>query len=610
MQEEEMEKSENIKETLKGFNQSVKGYLKKHLNTIGENEILENIFFHIGICPTEKKGDPLVISSYKENADSTKNTGAELYIVKYCDANGCTDEKSDKAKVRKEIEVEIIADADREEFLNEAKWKEWTKAQEVIMVSRSEMNNSLKTNEENIDDIKTVSFVMVVGITKECKLQDRLIAQTILELLTEGQSDLKFLQGIADILKKKEEENSLDLMSRYVKSVFWKLKEMGYATLSYEECHTLSHTFYERQANYGKICLGWKNGAELKGKATEEPSIILFQDSWKKMMHKGKEEKGASDGEKEQEIQKKGKMRYYRKLLEMSQENDWYLITGFEEKQEGMELKIDEEPEVDLFGLAHKTWLDKNSGIDNSYSFVIQFKGYGDWEIWDENEQLLVFEKDTPYYSGSSMDKGIENEFKEMVTIADEEEGKIIQPILRIVEEIRTQEHGTGIIFFPPPPKKQDDKSADTSKEQNEEKKNETEISNNPEKEAERLCTDCHRGFRLKEKVNLSVGLEQEKSGKKEKTLNQKLLKGLTSIDGVLLADYAGNCYAFGVILDGKASKHGSPAKGARHNSLLAYIEEREGCIAVVVSEDKHIEIQCSKDIDNRLIGTKNKKDE
>lgn len=58
----------------------------------------------------------------------------------------------------------------------------------------------------------------------------------------------------------------------------------------------------------------------------------------------------------------------------------------------------------------------------------------------------------------------------------------------------------------------------------------------------------------------------------------------------------SGICYSLGVILDGLASARGTPARGARYNSALRYVEtvrkqRQHRCVAVVVSEDGPVDV-------------------
>ena len=83
-------------------------------------------------------------------------------------------------------------------------------------------------------------------------------------------------------------------------------------------------------------------------------------------------------------------------------------------------------------------------------------------------------------------------------------------------------------------------------------------------KEAQRL-TSRGRGLLLPAKKSLFH------KGKP----NAMLIKRMASIDGAILADLNGNCHAYGVILDGKASSHGKGSKdrGARYNSTKVYVD-------------------------------------
>ena len=66
----------------------------------------------------------------------------------------------------------------------------------------------------------------------------------------------------------------------------------------------------------------------------------------------------------------------------------------------------------------------------------------------------------------------------------------------------------------------------------------------------------------------------------------------ITSIDGAVLLDPEGYCYSIGVILDGKASGHGTSTRGARFNSAVRYVESSPyPCLVVVVSEDGMVDV-------------------
>lgn len=82
----------------------------------------------------------------------------------------------------------------------------------------------------------------------------------------------------------------------------------------------------------------------------------------------------------------------------------------------------------------------------------------------------------------------------------------------------------------------------------------------------------------------------------------------ITAIDGALLADLSGKCYAIGVIFDGEVKKLGKVERGARYNSVANYVyikkcEEPDSQIfGVIVSEDKSVEVEIPE-----LIASENK---
>jgi hypothetical protein len=74
--------------------------------------------------------------------------------------------------------------------------------------------------------------------------------------------------------------------------------------------------------------------------------------------------------------------------------------------------------------------------------------------------------------------------------------------------------------------------------------------------------------------------------------LTEQVMRLVTAIDGAVLIDISSTCYAIGVILDGLASKKGTPARGARYNSAIRYVEtSKHPCIAIVISEDGSIDL-------------------
>jgi hypothetical protein len=74
--------------------------------------------------------------------------------------------------------------------------------------------------------------------------------------------------------------------------------------------------------------------------------------------------------------------------------------------------------------------------------------------------------------------------------------------------------------------------------------------------------------------------------------VDTSLVGHITKIDGAVLMDHRGVCYAIGVILDGTASTSGDPSRGARFNSAIRYLETYDRpAVAVVVSSDGDVHV-------------------
>lgn len=94
----------------------------------------------------------------------------------------------------------------------------------------------------------------------------------------------------------------------------------------------------------------------------------------------------------------------------------------------------------------------------------------------------------------------------------------------------------------------------------------------------------------VKRLMKKSTGIEIERAA-----FETEYIHGITSIDGAVIFDELGICYAIGVILDGGVPMKGKPERGARYNSTLGYVEACQEAgkkaLAVVVSEDKTVNI-------------------
>lgn len=67
--------------------------------------------------------------------------------------------------------------------------------------------------------------------------------------------------------------------------------------------------------------------------------------------------------------------------------------------------------------------------------------------------------------------------------------------------------------------------------------------------------------------------------------------KNASKIDGAVILEPDGICHAIGAILDGPAVDGGSRSRGARFNSALRYVRANIHSLAIVKSEDGHIDL-------------------
>ena len=74
--------------------------------------------------------------------------------------------------------------------------------------------------------------------------------------------------------------------------------------------------------------------------------------------------------------------------------------------------------------------------------------------------------------------------------------------------------------------------------------------------------------------------------------MTRDLLNRVSDIDGSILLDPAGRCFAVGVILDGIATEECSPARGSRYNSALRYVGGAPAArMAIIVSDDRTVDL-------------------
>lgn len=196
---------------------------------------------------------------------------------------------------------------------------------------------------------------------------------------------------------------------------------------------------------------------------------------------------------------------------------------------------------------------------------AIEFKDYLRWSAIYNDQELLEYQNGDYLIPMSVCDRdkdGWKNDLKKLNGLVND--SSIIEKTISTL--ITSHSHGTSIVFM--------NKSLLDS-------------------EIKRL-----RGFRRAYEVkafNVVAAAEA--------------LKGITSMDGALMADLQGNCHAVGAILDGETMVAGHPGRGARYNSLVNYVhwvinreqnKRKEGydntevpvCFAAILSEDRMVNLE------------------
>lgn len=471
------------------FNDDVREYLTKNLKTLGEDNFTDKISVHMAFYSKDQQGIRSELSPF---------------AVKYC--NG-------KAKM---VTVKSVKD------LSEDRW--W-KSQDSSVAATKECKRILLqrevNNSQNDCEPGRVCMVVALELNEGEYRREIYLLEVIKDILQESITDIKdIVEGTWKA--RLSGSGKMSLMDRYVKKVFKKWEE--YPCLSQEDCCALSYEKNEGRECLARIYIG--KGDNQLATGTEE-KVVYFANKWNHAI---------AGSEMTQTELASGRIRYIRKMMESCKKNK-YLFTSFDENN-----RI-----VELAGIADQYWLEQNQ-----YDRYISFEGYGEWNLNEGSETLLIHTKGNFYFSRQLRTCAWKNELREKKVVEED----YLDKFTRIVEKLSEQEHGTCMIIL-----EKDDAEAETK----------------------RLCGECSRGIQLAEEKFVLEGDRLE------------FLMGFTSLDGALLVDKQGKCYAFGVILDGKAVCSGNPAKGARHNSALTYINERTGRSAIIVSEDKTIQIKKSE---------------
>ena len=178
----------------------------------------------------------------------------------------------------------------------------------------------------------------------------------------------------------------------------------------------------------------------------------------------------------------------------------------------------------------------------------VVFRGYGKWDLFsDKNGSIMSFDSVTISLTNQSLERRVKEGFR-AAGITDYKEKRILE----IVYQARRQSHGTTII-----------------------------VTDHAVSESERL-----------EKANRAVGITPV-------AVDEKTILSLSAIDGAMIIDPEGICYAIGAILDGATVNQGTIARGARYNSAITYVDywaseqvkEKIKAVAIIVSSDDTVDV-------------------
>lgn len=175
--------------------------------------------------------------------------------------------------------------------------------------------------------------------------------------------------------------------------------------------------------------------------------------------------------------------------------------------------------------------------------YVINFISHFKWEVLHDSNSMMIVEYRQPNLPKDRMDRiKFYSDLKRIFKDVDKNQ---LDNLWDITVEATKQKHGTMLV-----------------------------ISDNAKGEAERLGKQSFALNPLK--------------------LTSNIVQQITSIDGAVLIDKDGFCYALGVILDGLATDKGDSSRGARFNSAIRYYEHfgtEHPTVLVIISEDGMINL-------------------
>ena len=172
--------------------------------------------------------------------------------------------------------------------------------------------------------------------------------------------------------------------------------------------------------------------------------------------------------------------------------------------------------------------------------FLIDFDGHYKWTLSHDGSILMNVAFGQPELPRSKLEK--DKVLSIINRVLPDMSAHNLEKAWQLILEIMEQKHGTMLV-----------------------------ISKQAAKEAERLATQATPIAPIE--------------------LTPALAKTVSSIDGAILMSTDLVCHALGVILDGSASLNGNPARGARYNSAIRYVEGKSDTLAIVISQDGSIDI-------------------
>lgn len=168
--------------------------------------------------------------------------------------------------------------------------------------------------------------------------------------------------------------------------------------------------------------------------------------------------------------------------------------------------------------------------------YEISFLNHYQWEVSHDTNVMMTVSYNQPSLPHEKIDK---DKFElDIVRIFKNISKKDVQFLWELIAVAIEQPHGTMLV-----------------------------ITENAKKEAKRLNNQCFQVAPIR--------------------LGKEYFKSVTAIDGAVLLDPQGCCYAIGVILDGKATLDGDSSRGARYNSALRYLKSvKKATLIAIISED------------------------